>query len=235
MCYSSANSGGITATAANYIKLGAPNAATSDVGVINSDCAVAANCASLTAGENVVTVTNTNTSSTGHDLVRYNPTTADWTWTAGATGGNGSGNTESVSFGPTNGYKVTVAGFVYQLSTAGVFSVPNLSTTGVVVATAIESGGTKFTTTGCSVSSTTGGASAGKMTLGANTCSVVITMAGATGVTAAHGWFCQANDETTAAGNTQLYFTANSTTTATLSVPATAGATDVIDFGCMAF
>ena len=41
-----------------------------------------------------------------------------------------------------------------------------------------------------------------------------------------------ANDETTAAGNTLLYFSANSATTATLSVPATAGTTDVIDFAC---
>lgn len=73
------------------------------------------------------------------------------------------------------------------------------------------------------------------MTLGANTCSVTITMNGATGLTAPNGWSCKANDETTAAGNTQLYFSANNTTTATLSVPATAGSTDVIDFACMAF
>jgi hypothetical protein len=98
-----------------------------------------------------------------------------------------------------------------------------------------QSGGTKFTTSGCSVSSTTGGASSGKMTVGANTCSVVITMNGATGSTASNGWSCNANDETTAAGNTALYFTANNTTTATLSVPATAGTTDVIDFACTAF
>lgn len=105
----------------------------------------------------------------------------------------------------------------------------------LLVSAGLESGGTKFTTSGCSVSSTTGGASAGKMTLGANTCSVVITMNGATGLTATNGWSCHANDETTAAGNTTLYWSANNATTATLSVPATAGTTDVLDFDCRAF
>lgn len=97
----------------------------------------------------------------------------------------------------------------------------------------IQSAGTKFTTSGCSVSSTTGGATSGKFTLGANTCSVIITMNGATGLTAPNGWSCRANDQTTAAGNTTLYFSSNNATTATLSVPATAGTTDVIDFACM--
>lgn len=106
---------------------------------------------------------------------------------------------------------------------------------GIVLEPAVQSVGTKFTTSGCSVSSTTGGATAGKMTLGANTCSVVITMNGASGLTASNGWSCHANDETTAAGNTQLYFSANNATTATLSVPATAGTTDVVDFACTAF
>ena len=46
---------------------------------------------------------------------------------------------------------------------------------------------------------------------------------------------CRANDETTAAGNTGLYFSTNGTTTATLTVPATAAANDIIDFGCQPF
>jgi hypothetical protein len=54
-------------------------------------------------------------------------------------------------------------------------------------------------------------------------------------LTATNGWSCRANDETTAAGNTGLYFSGSNTTTATLVVPATAGSTDVIDFSCMAF
>jgi hypothetical protein len=95
--------------------------------------------------------------------------------------------------------------------------------------------GTKFTTSGCSVSATTGGASVGKMTLGANSCTVVITMSGATGATAPNGWSCWQNDETTAAGNTGLYESGSNTTTASIVIPATAGTTDVLDFGCVAF
>jgi hypothetical protein len=106
-------------------------------------------------------------------------------------------------------------------------------TGGSLAATAFESAGTKFTATGCtSITSTVGGATAGKFTIGAASCTVVITMNGATGFTANNGYSCHANDETTAAGNTGLYFSANSTTTATLTVPATAAASDVIDFGC---
>src|SRR5262249_31586591 len=48
-------------------------------------------------------------------------------------------------------------------------------TTGSLKLAGVISAGTKFTTTGCSISSTTGGATAGKFTLGANTCTVVIT------------------------------------------------------------
>ncbi len=99
-------------------------------------------------------------------------------------------------------------------------------------------GGTKFTATGCTaITNTFGGASAGKFTIGANTCTVVITMNGATGTAGTNtGWSCHANDETTAAGNTGLYFSANNAATATLTVPATAGASgDIIDFNCMAY
>jgi hypothetical protein len=105
-----------------------------------------------------------------------------------------------------------------------------------VAGVAFESLGTKFTATGCtSITATVGGASAGKFTIGASACTVVITMNGASGFTAANGWSCRANDETTAAGNTGLYFSTNNTTTATLTVPATAVASDVIDFACTAF
>jgi hypothetical protein len=96
-------------------------------------------------------------------------------------------------------------------------------------------GTTKFTISGCSAGTTVGGATAGNFTLGANACNVVITLNGATGITAPNGWGCKANDETTAAGNTGLYFSAYSTTTATLTVPATAGTFDVIDFSCIGY
>lgn len=108
-------------------------------------------------------------------------------------------------------------------------------TGGAMAGVAFESAGTKFTASGCSNGTTVGGASAGKFTLGANTCTVVITMNGATGFTANNGWSCHANDETTSAANATLYFPSNNATTASLSVPVTAGTTDVIDFGCTPF
>lgn len=98
----------------------------------------------------------------------------------------------------------------------------------------VVSGGTKFTTSGCSVSATTGGAAAGVFTLGANTCSVVITLAGATGATAPNGWTCQAHDRT--APLIVIGGESSSTaTTATVTIPATAGATDVISFSCTGY
>lgn len=104
---------------------------------------------------------------------------------------------------------------------------------GSVRAASFQSAGTKFTATGCtSITSTVGGATAGQFVIGASTCTVVITMNGATGLTAPNGWACGATDETTAAGNTGLYFSSHNTTTATLTVPATAVASDVIVFRC---
>lgn len=111
---------------------------------------------------------------------------------------------------------------------------PSMQSQGFINASANQSIGTKFTTSGCSVSSTTGGATAGVMTLGANTCSVVVTMNGATGLTATNGWSCFANDRTSATISA-IQQTASTTTTATFSIPVAAGATDVINFGCTAF
>ncbi len=120
--------------------------------------------------------------------------------------------------GPANSYQVNASG-------------PLLATT--TLSGPLIIGATKFTATGCtSITSTVGNGAAGKFTIGAATCTVVITINGATGMTATNGWSCYANDVTTAAGNTGLYFSANSTTTATLTVPATAVASDVIDFAC---
>jgi hypothetical protein len=126
------------------------------------------------------------------------------------------------SAGTTNEFKVDNTG--------------NVTTPAAYNGAVFQSTGTKFTATGCtSISSTLGGATAGKFTIGASTCTVVITMNGATGFTANNGYSCHANDETTAAGNTGMYFSANTATTATLTVPATAAASDVIDFGCDPF
>jgi hypothetical protein len=95
-------------------------------------------------------------------------------------------------------------------------------------------GGTKFTTSGCSVSSTTGGATAGILTLGANTCTVVVTMNGATGMSATNGWTCQAHDR----NNLAVLIdgeASSTTTTASFTIPATAGTTDVISFSCVGY
>lgn len=92
---------------------------------------------------------------------------------------------------------------------------------------------TKFTTSGCSISSTTGSATSGTFTLGANSCSAVITMNGASGYTATNGWACAASDRT--ATTVLISQSASSTTTATLSIPAGAGTTDVISFLCQPY
>lgn len=94
--------------------------------------------------------------------------------------------------------------------------------------------GTKFTTSGCSISATTGGATGGTFTLGANTCTAVVTMNGATGVSATNGWSCQAHDRT--APTVLIGGEASSTaTTASFTIPAGAGTTDVISFACMGY
>lgn len=108
-----------------------------------------------------------------------------------------------------------------------------LGVSGSIAASGYFASGTKFTTTGCSISSTTGGGTAGKFTLGANTCSAVITLNGATGLTAPNGWACHADDRT--APTILITQTADSTATATFSIPAGAGSTDVISFLCIAY
>jgi len=133
-----------------------------------------------------------------------------------------------------SGFNPSISWFGNGGVTVGGGSSPATPPANSAAATAFEAIGTKFTVFGCSVSATTGAASAGVMTLGANTCSVVITMNGATGVSAAHGWSCHANDETTAAGN-PVYETGSTATTATLAVSALAGSTDVVDFACLAY
>lgn len=99
---------------------------------------------------------------------------------------------------------------------------------------ALSNAGTKFTTSGCSVSATTGGSQAGTFTLGANSCTVVVTILGATGSAAPNGWTCQAHDRT---APTVLLGgeSSSTTTTASFTIPVTAGATDVISFSCLGF
>lgn len=131
-------------------------------------------------------------------------------------------NSLTVSSGALN------IGGSFSITTGGTATLLRaLLSTGVYIA------GTKYTTTGCSVSATTGGATAGVFTLGANTCSVVVTFGTGT-LAAANGWTCQAHDKTapaTVIGGES----ASSTSTATFTIPAGAGATDVISFSCMAY
>lgn len=103
---------------------------------------------------------------------------------------------------------------------------------GTASAPAFISSGTTFSVTGCGTATgLVGGSTSGQFTGGSATCAPVITMGG---VTAPHGFSCYMNDQTT---STALFFeTANNATTATFAVvTGIAGATDVINFGCMAF
>lgn len=92
--------------------------------------------------------------------------------------------------------------------------------------------------TGCTPSAHAGGAFGGTITLATGPCtSIVVTMNGATGYTAAHGYDCSVDDQTTQAAGTWIPKwgqSAQSTTTATIPIPAAAGATDVISFSCAA-
>lgn len=102
-----------------------------------------------------------------------------------------------------------------------------------VDATGLISKGTKFTTSGCSVSSTTGGAAAGTFTVGANNCTVVVTINGATGLSAPNGWACGADD--TSALTILISQSSSTTATASFNIPITAGSTDVVKFFCMGY
>jgi len=93
--------------------------------------------------------------------------------------------------------------------------------------------GTTFTASGCSNGTLVGGATAGKFTVGANSCTVVVTMGNS--ATAPNGWFCSPQDQTTAELTAGVYQSASTTTTATFTVPVTAGATDVIGFACIGY
>lgn len=105
-------------------------------------------------------------------------------------------------------------------------------TTQVISQGAIVVGQTKFTTSGCSISVTSGSGTAGTYTSGTTgTCTAVVTMNGATGMTAPNGWNCYAADWTTPA-DAQLQ-TASSATTATIAGTTVSG--DVIHFACQAY
>lgn len=144
----------------------------------------------------------------------------DGTWSTPAGSGTVTSVTETVPTGFTiSGSPVTTSGTLA------------ISYSGPVV------GGTKFTQapTGCTPSATAGGATAGTITLASGPCtSIVITMNGATGLTAPTGWTCNVHDRT-ASTIPAWGETTSSTTTATIPIPTAAGATDVISFNCTGF
>lgn len=121
-------------------------------------------------------------------------------------------------------------------TTAGAAGAPLLSAGGSAAMTwgavsPLASASTKFTASGCAISSTTGGPAAGTFTLGTNSCTAVITINGATGAVASNGWSCDAHDKTVP---TVLIGgeSSSTTTTASITIPAGAGTTDVISFAC---
>lgn len=116
-----------------------------------------------------------------------------------------------------------------QVATVSKASVSNL---GLFSGAAYASTGTKFTLTGCSAGTTVGGASAGQFASGTTgACTVVITMNGATGLTATNGWSCNASDLTTPAN----LFDQSATTTTTVTLTGTTVSGDTITFHCEAY
>lgn len=137
---------------------------------------------------------------------------------------SGSGTVTSAGLSLPAGWTVSNSPVTTSGTLTGAFS-------GLIV------GGTKFTLapTGCTPSATSGGATAGTITLAAGPCtSIVVTMNGATGLTAPVGWNCAVHDR----GATTIPTwgeSASSTTTATIPVPGAVGATDVLSFSCTGF
>lgn len=131
---------------------------------------------------------------------------------------------------PKNGYvtSVTTGAIPVHYRQEGT-GIPYIDTTG---SSAVITNGTKFTTSGCSVSATSGGSTGGTYTSGTSgTCTVVVTMNGALGMTAPNGWNCAANDLTTPAD--VQHQTASTTATATISGTTVSG--DVVSFSCMGY
>lgn len=140
-------------------------------------------------------------------------------------------------------FHVNGAAAVAGLSSNGSFTgrsfsansgVAQLTNTGYMEGGAAQIIGGKFTTSGCSVSASTGGSSGGIFTLGANSCTVVVTMGTGVSTGASNGWTCQAHDRT---ASTVVIGgeSSSTTTTASIIIPAGAGTTDVISFSCDAF
>ena len=134
-----------------------------------------------------------------------------------------------VTAAPTNG--LIVQGNVGIGTTANAANT-SLDVRGAIATNGLIGNGTKFTLTGCSADTTVGAATVGKFTSRTTgTCTVVITMNGATGLTAPTGWECYANDLTTPAN--LIGMSSSTTTTATITGTTVTG--DVVSFGCQGY
>lgn len=127
---------------------------------------------------------------------------------------------------------------------AGPFSSASAVGTGLIVgpvltigadqASGFVSEGTTFTVTGCG-GTLVGGGTAGTFVSGVTgSCTATITMNGATGLTAPHGWICQASDLTTVA-DTMKQTAASVTSTTTPVLTGTTVSGDVIMFSCTGY
>lgn len=140
---------------------------------------------------------------------------------------------------------ISVSGISVGLSMPTGWTVTGSPVTGTGTLTAAFAGpvvgGTKFTyaATGCAPSASSGGATAGTVTLASGPCTqLVITMNGGTGLTAPNGWACNVGDRTAEAAGTFIpawYESSSTTTTATIPIPPSVGSTDVIRFSCMGY
>lgn len=102
----------------------------------------------------------------------------------------------------------------------------------------VISTGTKFTTSGggCTVTATTGGATAGTFTTSTTgTCTTTITMGGASGITAPNGWFCTTEDLTSVPALFTGLMRQTSSTSTTAVFSGTTAASDVIAFSCIGY
>jgi hypothetical protein len=133
--------------------------------------------------------------------------------------GSGQQTTFNLTWGPTpGGQDLTGA-----ISVAGGIATANNPFT---------IGPTTFTASGCSNNTLLGSGAAGSFKSGTSgTCTVTITINGATGMTATNGWACFFNDQTTPAD--VIHQTAYTTTTVTMSGTTVSG--DLISFACRPF
>jgi hypothetical protein len=115
------------------------------------------------------------------------------------------------------------------ITTFGTFA---LDPSGNASVNSVIAKGTKFTISGCAAGTTVGGATAGTFLSGTSgACTVVITLAGASGITAPNGWTCAAEDLTTPAN--LISQSASSPTTCTVTGTTVSG--DKIAFAAIAY